>query len=102
MSVLAAVIVVALIAVLVGAWLRLRSSPCAGAGQPAMRSSSEGQIEPRPGFPSSGLLVPEGVLRSAGSTSVAIWDALEVVAVPVAVEYYPVTEAEIAKFRASP
>ena len=102
MSVLAAVIVVALIAVLVGAWLRLRSSPCAGTGQPAMRSRSEGQIEPRPGFPSSGLLVPEGVLRSAGSTSVAIWDALEAVAVPVAVEYYPVTETEIAKFRAVP
>lgn len=102
MSVLAAVIVVALIAVLVGAWLRLRSSPCAGAGQWAMRSSSEGQIEPRSGFPSSGLLVPESVLRDAGSTSVAIWDALEAVAVPVAVEYHPVTEAEIAKFRAVP
>lgn len=67
-----------------------------------MRSSGAGQFETRPDFPSSGLLVPEGVLRTAGSTSVAIWDALEALAVPVAVEYHPVTEAEIAKFRTVP
>jgi hypothetical protein len=65
-------------------------------------SSTQAQIELRSEFPSAGLLVPEGVLRSAGSTSAAIWDALEAAAVPVAVEYRPVTASEIAKFRPVP
>jgi hypothetical protein len=65
-------------------------------------SSTEAQIDVRPEFPPVGLLVPEGVLRSAGTTSAAIWDALETAAVPVAVEYQPVTATEIARFRTVP
>ncbi|MDW5330663.1 hypothetical protein R6Y94_43680 [Plantactinospora sp. KLBMP9567] len=53
-------------------------------------------------FPPAGLLVPNDVFRSAGSTPTAIWDALEAAAVPVAVEYYPVSESDIAKFRTVP
>ncbi|WP_211249353.1 hypothetical protein [Nocardioides aequoreus] len=59
-------------------------------------------MEARPEFPESGLLVADEVLRVAGSSSVTIWDALESAAVPVAVEYFPVSEAEIAKYRTVP
>ncbi|MEU8527340.1 MULTISPECIES: hypothetical protein [Streptomyces] len=53
-------------------------------------------------FPPAGLLVPEDVLRCAGSTPTAIWDALEAAAAPVAVEYHPVSEPELAKLRTIP
>lgn len=59
-------------------------------------------IEARPEFPPAGLLVTEDVLRSSGSTSAAIWEALEAAATPVAVEYHPVSQSEIAKFRTVP
>jgi hypothetical protein len=59
-------------------------------------------VEGRPEFPASGLLVPEGVLRSGDTTSAAIWEALEVAAAPVALEYYPVTDLEIVKYRTAP
>jgi hypothetical protein len=65
-------------------------------------SSTQAQIELRPEFPPAGLLVPEGVLRSAGSTTAAIRDALKAAAVPVAVEYRPVTASEIATFPTIP
>lgn len=60
------------------------------------------EIERRPQFPSAGLLVPDGAAPAAGSTSEEIWDALEAAAVPVAVQYFPVTDAEIAKYRKVP
>ena len=76
------------IAVLVTAWLP-------GDSHTAQRPANTSGVK-RPGrdrasgpeFPSAGLLVPEGVLQSAGSSSAAIWDALEAAAVPVAVEYF--------------
>ncbi|WP_108933334.1 hypothetical protein [Streptomyces ardesiacus] len=37
-----------------------------------------------------------------GSTSAAIWEALEAAAAPAAVEYYPVSEPEVAEFRTVP
>src|SRR4051794_7445581 len=102
MPTLPALIAVAAIAVLFTAWLLWRVSQRPDVIQSHEESGPDAHIELRPEFPSEGLLVAEGVLRSAGSTSVAIWDALEAAAVPVAVEYFPVDAAEIARFRAVP
>ena len=88
--------------VLVAAWLLWRFSRRPDVPRTQVASSTQAQIELRPEFPPAGLLVPEDVLRSAGSTSAAIWDALEAAAVPVAVEYRPVTASEIARFRPVP
>lgn len=99
---LPALIAVVAIAVLVTAWLLWRFSRRPNVQRTQAASSTQAQIELRPEFPPAGLLVPEGVLRSAGSTSAAIWDALGAAAVPVAVEYRPVTASEIATFRAVP
>ena len=98
---LPALIVVA-IAVLVAAWLLWRFARRPDVPRAQVTSSAPAEIELRPEFPPAGLLVPEGVLQSAGSSSAAIWDALEAAAVPVAVEYYPVTASEIATFRTVP
>ena len=97
---LPALIAVVVIAVLVTVWLLWRFSRRPNVPQAA--SSTQAQVDRRPDFPPAGLLVPEGVLRSAGSTSPAIWDALEAAAVPVAVEYFPVAASETAKFRTVP
>ena len=102
MPMLPALIVVVAIAVLVTAWLLWRFSRRPNVPRTQVASSAQAQIELRPEFPSAGLLVPEGVLRSAGSTSAAIWDALGAAAVPVAVEYRPVTASETATFRPVP
>jgi hypothetical protein len=96
-------VAVVAIAVLVTAWLLWRfsrSTTTASGGHTAPSAAAE--VEVRTEFPPEGLLVPEDVLRSVGSTSGAIWDALEAAAAPVAVEYYPVSEAEVAKFRTGP
>ena len=90
------------IAVLVTAWLLWRFARRPNVPRTQVASSAQAEIELRPEFPSAGLLVPEGVLQSAGSSSAAIWDALEAAAVPVAVEYFPVTASEIARFPAVP
>jgi hypothetical protein len=55
-----------------------------------------------PAYPSSGLLVSEAVLRSTESGSISVWEALETAALPIAVEYHPVTELEIARYRTVP
>src|SRR3954453_8127453 len=102
MPTLPALIAVIAIAVLVTAWLLWRVSRRPDVPRTQVASGTQAQIELRPEFPPAGLLVPEGVLRSAGSTSAAIWDALEAAAVPVAVEYFPVDAADIARFRAVP
>src|SRR3954471_197670 len=102
MPMLPALIAVVAIAVLVTAWLLWRFLRRPHIPRTQAASSSQAQIELRREFPPAGLLVPEGVLRSAGSTSPAIWDALEAAAVPVAVEYRPVTASEIATFRTVP
>lgn len=102
MPMLPALIAVVAIAVLVTAWLLWRFSRRPNVPRAQVASSTQAQIELRSEFPPAGLLVPEGVLRSAGSTSAAIWDALGAAAVPVAVEYRPVTASEIATFRLVP
>jgi len=95
---LPALIAIAVIAAIVSAWLFWRDSRRRAAS--GRRGAT--RIKPRPEFPPEGLLVPEEVLRSAGSTSAAIWDALEAAAAPVALEYYPVSESEITKYRTVP
>ncbi|MFG2919080.1 hypothetical protein ACGF0D_40150 [Kitasatospora sp. NPDC048298] len=96
-------VAVVAIAALVTAWLLWRFSrgaTTASGGHTAPNAAAE--VEVRTEFPPEGLLVPADVLRSVGSTSGAIWDALEAAAAPVAVEYYPVSEAEVARFRTGP
>jgi hypothetical protein len=88
--------------VIVTAWLLWRSSRPPTPSERHGATSTTTLIERRPEFPPEGLLVPEDVLRSAGSTSAAIWDALEAAAAPVALEYYPVSESEIRNYRAVP
>lgn len=82
-----------------GLFWRSSRRPTVEGNVPAHSSTA---LEPRPEFPPEGLLVPEDVLRSSGSTSASIWEALEAAAAPVALEYYPVSPAELAKFRTVP
>lgn len=95
-------IAVVAIAVVVTAWLLWRFARRPNGPRTQGTSRAPAEIELRPEFPPAGLLVPEGVLQSAGSSSAAIWDALEAAAVPVAVEYFPVTASEMARFRTVP
>ena len=99
---LPALIAVVAIALLVAAWLLWRYSRRPNIPRMDAASSAQAQIELRAEFPPEGLLVPEGVLRAADSTSASIWEALEDAAVPVAVEYFPVSASEIAKLRTVP
>ena len=48
-------------------------------------------------FPSSGLLVPESVLSKLGA-DVSVWEALASASVPMAFEYYPITNTDLAKY----
>ncbi|MFD4371828.1 hypothetical protein [Streptomyces sp. NPDC058486] len=106
MALVAAVVTVVVVAALaVAAWLLRRSGrsrASAPDGQAAAAPIDVTETGVRPEFPPSGLLVPEDVLRAAGSTSDAIWDALEAAAAPVAVAYHPVTDAELATYRTIP
>jgi hypothetical protein len=101
-TMLPTLIAIVAIAVIVTAWLLWRFSRRPTATGTHAETSIPEAIEVRPEFPPAGLLVHEDVLRSAGPTSAAIWDALEAAAAPVAVEYFPVSESEIAKFRTVP
>ena len=66
--------------------------------RPALPSISEpvdaGALEGA--FPAAGLLVQEDIVRTAGATSVTVWEALEASTAPVAIEYHPVSATEIA------
>jgi hypothetical protein len=97
-------IVVAVIAVFAAAGLLWRSTrrPTSAERHLAPATSALAVTESRPEFPEAGLLVPDEVLRVADSSSVAIWDALESAAVPVAVEYFPVSDAEVTRYRTVP
>ena len=95
-------IALALLAVIATAWRLWRHTTRRLPDQVPTPSLSGGDLDARPEFPPSGLLVSESVLQSAGSGSAAVWDALDVAAVPVAVEYFPVSEPEIAKYRTVP
>jgi hypothetical protein len=92
-------VAVVAIVVIVAAWLRWRRSQRTTTNR---GSRDTALAEARPDFPAEGLLVSAEVLRSAGSSPVAVWRALEVAASPIAVEYYPVTDAQIAKLRTVP
>jgi hypothetical protein len=98
---LIAVVVIAA-AVLVAVWLVRRSSRSSSQPGSKVELSASTAIEHRATFPPQGILVAENVLRSAGSSPDAFWGALEAAAVPIALEYYPVSEAELAKYRSIP
>lgn len=49
-------------------------------------------------FPDAGTLVPESVLSASGA-SVSVWEALEVSSVPMAFEYHPITDIELAAYK---
>lgn len=96
-------IVIGVITVVIAAvWLLWRFAR--GSSAPAGQMASELSVETvvREEFPSEGLLVSEEVLRSAGSNSATVWEALEAAVVPVAIEYHPVSEAEIVSLRTVP
>ncbi|RYC05743.1 hypothetical protein [Nocardioides zhouii] len=77
-------------------WRRTRKLPAEpGKDQPAVAAVATA-------YPSSGLLVSEAVLRSTESGSISVWEALETAALPIAVEYHPVTELEITRYRTVP
>ncbi len=98
---LVAVVVIAA-AVLLVAWLVRRSSRGSSQAGSNVELSASTAIEAQATFPPQGILVAENVLRSAGSSPDAFWDALEAAAVPIALEYYPVSESELAKYRSIP
>lgn len=52
-------------------------------------------------LPASGILVPEAVLSTTGS-NVSVWEALEGASVPMAFEYYPITDSELAAYKLVP
>ena len=81
---LAALIVLLAVAIAVAVWLIWRS---------ARRSE-----DLRGGLPASGLLGPDGVLDIDRSEPDAVRTALEAASLPVAVEYRPTTEADIARY----
>lgn len=95
------VFAVVTVAVLVTAWLLWRIPRPTTNSRGHGATSTPTVIEP-PELPSEGLLVSADVLRAADSASVAIGAALEAAAAPVALEYYPVSESEIAQYRAVP
>jgi hypothetical protein len=90
------------IAVIVTAWVLWRFLRRPRVPREEVGSHANAAAGLQPEFPPAGLLVPEDVLRSAGSTATSIWDALEAAITPVAVEYHPVSESEMAKLRTIP
>ncbi|WP_022890255.1 hypothetical protein [Agromyces italicus] len=94
---LIAVPAIALLVIGLLVWRVLRRRSSIGRG-----ASRGGVVEVRHEFPAQGLLVSDEVLRAAGSSSVAIWQALEDAATPIAIEYLPITDAEITKYHTLP
>jgi hypothetical protein len=96
---LPALIAAAVIAVVVTVWLIWRSSR---RPEPRHEPAARTEAGVRPVFPEEGILVPPGVIGAAGAPPATVWEALESAAMPVAVEYRPVTESDIARYRAVP
>jgi hypothetical protein len=99
---LSAIIVLVVVSALIVTGLLLRSSRRSTDTEGDHPDAKSTALEARREFPPSGLLVPDEVLGSKDSTPAAIWDALEVAATPIAVEYRPVSEFELAKYRTVP
>lgn len=78
----------------IGLWLMF--------GSPAKARTACSSTEQKPVLPAEGLLVAADVLASAGTNTEAVWSALEEASAPVALEYYPVSRQELAKYRAVP
>ncbi|VXC11459.1 hypothetical protein [Nocardioides sp. AX2bis] len=96
------IVFVALIALATLGWLLWRH---AGTNEVLSRHSPATNgpgSEPVPLFPPSGVLVSEQVLRSLEPGSLSVWEALEQAAVPVAIEYFPVSDSEITRYRTVP
>lgn len=95
-------IAVVAIAVIVTAWVLWRFLRRSRVPRAEVGSNTNAVAELQSEFPPAGLLVPEDILRSTGSTATSIWDALEAAIMPVAVQYRPVSESEMAKLRTIP
>ena len=63
---------------------------------------AETEVLDRSALPPEGVLVSSELLRTVGSDSAKIWEALETASTPIAVEYFPVTDAELTKYRTVP
>lgn len=93
-------LIVLLVAIaFVGGWLLWRFLP--SRADPAVNRSPR-FFQRRSKFPSEGLLVSEDLLRATRSSSSDVMQALEAAAAPVALEYFPVSDSEVAKYRAVP
>ncbi|MFF8186019.1 hypothetical protein ACF044_02005 [Microbacterium sp. NPDC016588] len=97
-EVLAAALLV--IAALIAAWLLWRVLWRRLIKRPTS-ASSLADTE-RPTFPAEGLLVSEQVLQSTGIGAATIWEALDTASAPVAIEYRPIAQSELIKYRAIP
>lgn len=96
-------IVAAIIAVLVAAALLWRFAKRPAPSDPQHEDATEvPEAEMAPEYPLAGVLVSQEVLRVVDSSAMTVWEALEEATVPIAVEYRPVAEAEIAKFHTVP
>jgi hypothetical protein len=91
-------LVVAALAAFAAAWLTWRRLHSNTQNVPAGLKA----IADRPAFRAAGLLVSEEVLKASGSSSPAIWEALEGAATPVAIEYFPVSQTELTKLKTVP
>lgn len=69
--------------------------------QGATEAPLSGTLAPARVLPASGILVPEAVLSTTGA-AVSVWEALEVASVPMAFEYHPITEIELANYKSVP
>lgn len=58
-------------------------------------------MEPDRTFPASGILVPEAVLSTTGA-AVSVWEALEAASIPMALEYHPISDSELTKYKSVP
>lgn len=93
------VVIVALVAM---GWLLWRQFGADKALSRHQSATNNTRAEPLPKFPPSGVLVSEEVLRSLEPGSLSVWEALEQAAVPIAIEYYPVSDSEITRYRTVP
>ncbi|MEZ5309829.1 MAG: hypothetical protein R2735_04410 [Microthrixaceae bacterium] len=98
---LIAVFVIA-VAVLLVVWLITRSSRSSSGGGSGVELGAPIAIEARAALPPQGILVAESVLQSSGSSPDFLWSALEAAAAPLALEYYPVSESELTRYRSIP
>ncbi|WOC59192.1 hypothetical protein RI444_11565 [Paenarthrobacter sp. AT5] len=82
---------------------RRRSARPDGAAsiQEGTEAPSRENLAPARVLPASGILVPETVLSAIGA-SVSVEEVLEAASIPMALEYQPITDIELTKYKSVP